>query len=143
MSPLIEDIFRDGTPTSEAVDSFIEEHEFPLVERGRVTFIYRGHADEVYLRRWISGLSTAQPLEPLQGGELWALTMELPEKSRFEYKFEVVENGGKQLVLDDLNGVVAHDPFGTNSVCQGYGYERPGWTLHDPAARSGTLDTLK
>jgi enterochelin esterase family protein len=38
---------------------------------------------------------------------------------------------------------VAHDPFGTKTLCQGYGYERPGWTLHDPAARSGTLDTLK
>jgi enterochelin esterase-like enzyme len=143
MNPFIELLFRDGNPNTEAVDTFVAEHKFPLVEREHVTFIYRGQADEVYLRRWIAGLSTAQPLQRLESGDLWALTMELPQNSRFEYKFEVVASGEKHLLLDDLNGVVAHDPFGTNSVCQGYGYERPGWTRHDPEARSGTLATLK
>ena len=143
MNPVVESLYREGSPRPEAVDNFIQQNQFPLVEPGRVTFVYRGQADEVHLRSWISGLNTAQPLEPLQGSDLWALTMELPEKSRFEYKFEVVTNGARKLVLDDLNGVFANDPFGANSVCQGYGYERPGWSLHDPAARSGTLTTLK
>lgn len=143
MNPIIQSLYRDGAPDPEAVNNFVDQNQFPLIEPGRVTFVYRGQAEEVYLRRWISGLSTAQPLEPLEGSDLWALTMELPEKSRFEYKFEVVANGARQLVLDDLNGVLAHDPFGANSVCQGHGYERPGWTLHDPEARSGTLATLK
>jgi len=143
MNPIIQSLFRDGAPGPEAVNNFVDQNHFPLVEPGRVTFVYRGQAEEVYLRRWIAGLSTAQPLEPLEGSDLWALTMELPEKSRFEYKFEVVTKGERQLVLDDLNGVLAHDPFGANSVCQGYGYERPGWTLHDPEARSGRLATLK
>ena len=143
MNPIIQSLYRDGAPDPEAVNNFVDQNQFPLVEPGHVTFVYRGQAEEVYLRRWIAGLSTAQSLEPLEGSDLWALTMELPEKSRFEYKFEVVANGKRQLVLDDLNGVLAHDPFGANSVCQGHGYERPGWTLHDPAARSGTLATLK
>jgi len=143
MNPIIQSLFRDGAPGPEAVNNFVDQNHFPLVKPGRVTFVYRGQAEEVYLRRWIAGLSTAQPLEPLEGSDLWALTMELPEKSRFEYKFEVVTKGERQLVLDDLNGVLAHDPFGANSVCQGYGYERPGWTLHDPEARSGRLATLK
>lgn len=143
MNPIIQSLFRDGAPDPEAVNNFVDQNHFPLVEPGRVTFVYRGQAEEVYLRRWIAGLSTAQPLEPLEGSDLWALTMELPEKSRFEYKFEVLAKGERQLVLDDLNGVLAHDPFGANSVCQGYGYERPGWTLHDPEARSGRLATLK
>jgi enterochelin esterase-like enzyme len=143
MNPVIESLYRSGAPDPEAVNNFVQQNQFPLVEPGRVTFVYRGQAEEVYLRRWIAGLSTAQPLERLEGSDLWALTMELPRKSRFEYKFEVVANGEKHLVLDDLNGVVAHDPFGANSVCQGYGYERPGWTLHDPEARSGSLDRLK
>ena len=143
MNPIIKSLFRDGAPDPESVNNFVDQNHFPLVEPGRVTFVYRGQAEEVYLRRWIAGLSTAQPLEPLEGSDLWALTMELPEKSRFEYKFEVVTKGERQLVLDDLNGVLAHDPFGANSVCQGYGYERPGWTLHDPEARSGRLATLK
>jgi hypothetical protein len=42
-----------------------------------------------------------------------------------------------------LNPVRASDPFGANSVCQGYGYERPGWTLADPSARTGTLDEIR
>ncbi len=143
MNPIIQSLYSDGAPDPEAVNNFVDRNRFPLVEPGRVTFVYRGQAEEVYLRRWIAGLSTAQALEPLEGSDLWALTMELPEKSRFEYKFEVVAKGERQLVLDNLNGVLAHDPFGANSVCQGYGYERPGWTLHDPEARSGILDTLK
>ena len=143
MNPIIQSLFRDGAPDPAAVNNFVDQNHFPLIEPGRVTFVYRGQAEEVYLRRWIAGLSTAQALEPLEGCDLWALTMELPEKSRFEYKFEVVAKGERQLVLDDLNGVLAHDPFGANSVCQGYGYERPGWTLHDAEARSGRLATLK
>ena len=143
MNPVIQSLYREGTPDPEAVDNFVEQNQFPLIEPGHVTFVYRGQAEEVHLRSWIAGLSTAQPLEPLEGSDLWALTIELPDKSRFEYKFEVVTNGNRQLVLDDLNGVLAHDPFGANSVCQCHGYKRPGWTMHDPESRSGTLATLK
>jgi enterochelin esterase family protein len=143
MNPVIESLYRDGNPEAEAINDFVDQNQFPLVEPGRVTFVYRGQADEVYLQSWIAGWSTAQPLEPLDGSDLWALTMELPERSRFEYKFEVVANGHRELVLDRLNGVIAHDPFGANSVCQGYAYERPGWTLRDPEARSGSLAELE
>ena len=143
MNPEIENLFSNGEPTAEAVDAFIQANKFPLVERGHVTFVFRGQADEVILRRWISGLNTAQPLQRLEGTELWALTMELPAKSRFEYKFEVVREGNRELVVDDLNGVLAHDPFGANSVCQGHGYKRPGWTKHDDEARSGTLTAMQ
>jgi len=113
------------------------------VQPGNVTFVYRGVADEVLLRRWIAGVDTAQPLQPLAGCDLWALTMDLPDNSRFEYKFEVVTNGERQLVVDELNGVLAHDPFGANSVCQGFGYRRPGWTLRDAEARTGTMTGLR
>ena len=139
MNPVIENLYRDGVPDTAAVDAFISANSFPLVEPGSVTFVYRGKAEEVFLRRWISGLSTAQPLQQLEGSDLWALTMELPELSRFEYKFELLRDGARHLVVDPLNGVLAHDPFGANSVCQGYGYKRPAWTLHDGEARSGEL----
>ena len=133
-----------GKPVSaESVDAFVRDNTFPLVEPGRVTFVWRGQADEVFLRCWMSGLSTAQPLERLDGTDLWALAMDLPDGSRFEYKFEVVANGHRQLVLDALNEVQAHDPFGANSVCQSHGYQRPTWTLPDPDSRSGSLETLR
>ncbi|MDX1555976.1 MAG: alpha/beta hydrolase-fold protein [Xanthomonadales bacterium] len=142
MNTRIQQLRADGPPSEEAIDAFVAENDFPLVEPGRVTFVFRGTASEVYLRRWISGHSTAQPLEAIEGTDLWALTMDLPDGSRFEYKFEVVRNGTRQLVLDELNGVLAHDPFGANSVCQGYGYERPDWTLHDPDSRDGALERV-
>lgn len=139
MNTQIENLFGDGTPSAEKIGEFIRANRFPLAEPGHVTFVFQGHADEVNLRRWISGLSTAQSMQALEGTDLWVLRMELPNKSRFEYKFEVVRDGQRDLVLDSLNEVKAHDPFGANSVCQGYGYKRPTWTLHNPEARKGTL----
>jgi enterochelin esterase family protein len=139
MNPHIEQLLSDGVPTQKAVAAFLREHAFPLVEPGNVTFVFRGAADEVVLRRWISGFNTALPMQLLEGTDLWVLTMDLPQGSRFEYKFEVVKDGGRDLLLDALNDVVAQDPFGANSVCQGYGYTRPAWTLPDPVARSGSL----
>ena len=107
-----------------------------------MTFVFRGEADAIYLRIWISGLDTAQPFEALAGTDLWAATIDLPKGSRVEYKFEVVRHGHGELILDPLNPVKAHDPFGANSVCQGFGYERPHWTFDKPEARKGRLESL-
>jgi enterochelin esterase family protein len=139
MNPRIEALLQQGTPSAGMVAEFIQQNRFPLIEPGHVTFVFQGQAEEVNLRRWISGLNTAQPMQQLEGTDLWVLRMELPAMSRFEYKFEVTRNGNRELILDALNGVTAQDPFGANSVCQGYGYKRPRWTLHDPEARRGTL----
>jgi enterochelin esterase family protein len=143
MNPAIAQLLADGAPTPDAIDAFLRQNSFPLLEPGNVTFVYRGAADEVILRRWISGFNTALPMQRLEDTELWVLTMDLPQGSRFEYKFEVVQGDQRELVLDALNDVVAHDPFGANSVCQGYGYQRPEWTLPDPEARRGALEQVK
>lgn len=143
MNHQLENLLRDGIPDSTAVDEFMRANRFPLVEPGQVTFVYKGPADEVHLRRWISGFNTSLPMEALEGTDLWALTMELPDKSRFEYKFEVVQGSKRSLLLDTMNDVRAHDPFGANSVCQGFGYKRPRWTLHHPDTREGTLTHLR
>jgi enterochelin esterase family protein len=139
MNPQLRKLFRKGTPDAAAIDAFVRDADFPLVDGSNVTFVYRGAADAVYLRCWIAGLDTAQPFQALSDTDMWAATIELPKGSRIEYKFEVIRNGHRELVLDPLNEVLAHDPFGSNSVCQGYGYERPVWTLEDPAARRGEL----
>ncbi|MFT5372489.1 MAG: hypothetical protein ACI9R7_002037, partial [Lysobacterales bacterium] len=103
MNPRIKALFHGGVPSAADIDRFVKDNKFPLIEPGSVTFIFRGAADEVHLRRWISGLSTAQALQHLEGSDLWALTMELPEKSRFEYKFEVIRDRNRHLVIDELN----------------------------------------
>lgn len=139
MNPAIQKLLHDSTPDASDIDTFIRETDFPLIDGTNVTFVYRGQVDAVYLRCWISGLDTAQPFQALSGTDLWATTIELPKGSRIEYKFETVTAGKKKLILDPLNDVLAHDPFGANSVCQGYGYKRPEWTLHDSLSRAGSL----
>lgn len=142
MNPLLRQLFRKGVPAAEEVDTFVGETQFPLVDGADVTFVFRGEADAVFLRCWISGLDTAQPFQQLRGSDLWATTIELPPGSRIEYKFEVVRGESRDLILDPLNDVRAHDPFGANSVCQGSGYTRPRWTKPRADARTGTFESI-
>ena len=139
VNPNLRKLFRKGAPSNADIDAFIAGSEFPLVDGNDITFVYRGAAEAVYLRCWISGLNTAQPFQTLSGTDLWAATIELPKGSRIEYKFEIIEHGQERLILDPLNDVIAHDPFGANSVCQGAGYRRPRWTLTNPDARLGSI----
>ncbi len=140
MNPALRKLMRKAKPSATDIDAFIKENEFPLVDRTDITFVYRGKVDAVRLRCWISGLDTAQGFQQLPNTDLWATTIELPKGSRIEYKLEIERNGHKELVLDPLNKVRAHDPFGANSVCQAFGYERPEWAKHDPLSRSGSVE---
>jgi enterochelin esterase-like enzyme len=125
-----------------AIDAFLETHDFPIVDKTGVTFVYRGEATQVLLRCFIHGLPTAQNLERVADTDLWLLRIDLPANSRIEYKFDVVRGEHSDWITDPLNPVKAADPFGANSVCQGYGYERPEWTLHDELSRRGALEEL-
>lgn len=124
----------------QALDAFLSTRTFPLVHGRTVTFAWRGDADQVLLRHWIHGLSSAQPFQRVAGSDLWALSMELPEGSRVEYKLELVRGGEHHLVQDPLNPSVAHDPFGANSVVHAAGYVVPDWSLPDPDARPGRIE---
>ena len=139
MNPELRRLLRKGAPDAAAVDAFLAQSTFPLVDGSDVTFVFRGAADAVHLRCWIAGLDTAQPFQSLADTDLWATTIELPKGSRIEYKFEITRGGNSELITDPLNDVLAHDPFGANSVCQAYGYERPAWTQPDPDVREGDL----
>ena len=142
MNPSLRKLLRKGSPEKAEIDAFIAREDFPLVDGNEVTFVYRGAADAVYLRCWISGFDTAQPFQSVNDTDLWVSTIDLPPGSRIEYKLEVESGGKRELILDPLNDVRAHDPFGANSVCQGAGYERPAWTFPDPEARSGSIDSF-
>jgi len=39
MNPIVESLYREGNPDAEAVDKFIQQNQFPLVEPGHVTFV--------------------------------------------------------------------------------------------------------
>ncbi len=143
MNTALRELLSDGSPTAAAIDKFITANEFPLVDRTGVTFVYRGDADSVLLRCWIQGLPTAQPLERVAETDLWLLRIDLPRNSRIEYKLDVVRGDRSEWITDPLNPHQAADPFGANSVCQGFGYERPLWTLPDAQSRTGALDELR
>lgn len=125
-----------------AIDRFMRENEFPLAEPPLYTVIYRGVADAVRLQHWIYGLPTSQPFQRLEGTDLWYRTVELPDDSRVEYKIEVLQDGGRVWIEDELNPNRARDPFGQNSVVAARGYEVPAWGLPDPEVPPGQLDEL-
>jgi enterochelin esterase-like enzyme len=136
------DALVEATPDGERIQSFLREHRFPIVEGTQVTFVWHGQADAVNLRHWIFGLETGSALARVPNTDLWYLTLEIPPRSRVEYKFEVHRGGGSTWVEDPLNPHRARDPFGANSVLQSEGYEAPLWSRPDPRARPGGLDTF-
>ena len=143
MTLAIRRLLDDGLPDASVVDAFVDGHDFPLVEGNSVTFVWRGDAESVHLRHMIRGLPSSIPLHRLEGTDLWFLTIDLPRASRMEYKLLVERDGGNELILDPLNPRTANDPYGTNSVAHGAGYETPEWTLFDPEARPGSLRELR
>jgi enterochelin esterase-like enzyme len=126
------------------VDAWMKGRTFPLVEGKNATLIWRGDADEVRLRHFIFGLETSQPLQRLEHTNLWYLDIEIPPRSRIEYKLEIRRGDHNKWIRDPLNPHLARDPFGANSVLQGSGYEIPEWTREDPImSRPGTLEPLR
>lgn len=136
----IAEMVHGGTPSFQAIDAWLGRHQVPIAEGDKVTFVFRGPADEVRLRHWVYGLTSSEPLHRVPGTDLWYHVLELPEGSRVEYKLEVKRGRDVQWLEDPLNARKARDPFGANSVAHGSGYEVPEWTRPDAFAPQGTLE---
>ncbi len=133
----------DPRPTPQAIDELLAEHSFPIVDATHATFVYRGQADEVNLRHSIYGLPSSQPFRRIGESDLWVLVLEVPEGSRVEYKIELVRGRRRRLIRDPLNELRAHDPFGSNSVLHGAGYQDPAWTRPIAGVRGGSMVELE
>jgi enterochelin esterase family protein len=142
MTLSIDELVRSA-PDEAKVDVWMKGRRFPIVEGPSATFVWRGEADAVKLRHFIYGLESAQPLTRVKGTSLWYLTVEIPPKSRVEYKLEIHRGENSHWIEDPLNPHRARDPFGANSVLQGEGYEVPDWAKKDPTARQGTIEPFK
>ena len=142
MSREFQGLLAVAPPDAASIDAFLNGKTLPLVEGNSVTFVYRGAADAINLRHWIFGLPSSQPFARVDGTELWHLTIDLPERSRVEYKIERVTGEDRQWLMDPLNPRVAQDPYGANSVCYGRGYETPPWVFPDTEARPGRLERV-
>jgi len=135
----IRQLMSGKPPQRQEIDAFLGKHTFPIVEGRDVTFVFHGRADQVNLRHFIYGLPSSQPFQRIEDTDLWYLTLELPERSRVEYKIDRVVGEHHEWLMDPLNPRIARDPFGANSVCHGEGYEAPGWAQPDPEARPGRI----
>lgn len=139
MKLAIHELIADA-PDNAKVDAWMAGKRFPLVEGSMATFVWRGEAEGVKLRHFIYGLESAQPLIRVPNTDLHYLVVEMPPRSRVEYKLEITRGGHGEWIQDPLNPHRARDPFGANSVLQGEGYEVPEWTREDLLARKGNIE---
>lgn len=124
-----------------ALRQLAAEHSSPLQQGSLCTFLYQGEAATVRFHHWVDSVANGQPFTRITGSDLWHLTLQVPERARVEYKLEVSDGADTRLVRDPLNPLLAHDPFGANSVCYGPGYSTPNWALVDASAAPGTIET--
>jgi len=128
-----------GPLDPETIDRFLARHGAPIVEGERATFLFRGEADEVFVRHRVVGLPDPLPLRRIGDSDLWAGTTDLPTGSRVEYQLETRHGERYHRFNDPLNPRVANSPMGSSSVCAAVGYQVPEWVHHDPEARPGDL----
>jgi enterochelin esterase-like enzyme len=139
--PLMAGFLGRGTPPADEIAEFLDLHQFPLTEPGAVIFAWQGKADGVELVRWIHGGADRQRFSQLAGTELWLLRLAVENGGRFEYKLAIWRSGREYLITDPHNPLRAEDPFGENSVCGTWGYERPQWS-EPRGAPSGRIEDI-
>lgn len=127
-----------GLSDAASIDRFMEGRQSPLIEPGSATLLYRGPARTVVFLPMMWGLPNRAPFTRIDGSDLWYLQLRLPEGARIEYKIEV---DGRWLD-DPLNPNITHNPFGSNSVLRGHGYQPPKWTKPDPSVPAGQLEDM-
>jgi enterochelin esterase-like enzyme len=135
----INQLQQGDTVDEAAVDRFLAKHEVPIVEGRHVTFLFRGDADEVYLRQRILGLPNRLAMLRVPATTLWYIVLKVPEGSRINYQLEVRRGDDLERFNDPLNEKLSHSPFGPSSVCFAYGYTTPEWTFPNPSAAPGEL----
>ena len=143
MSRIVQELVAGGPPDPGRIDRFLSARPYPHVDGRAVTFVYRGEAEQILLRHWIYGLPSSQAFHRVDATDLWFLELDIPERSRIEYKIERVAGSTREWLMDPLNPRTARDPFGSNSVCHGEGYETPAWVRPDPEARAGEIVDLR
>jgi enterochelin esterase-like enzyme len=140
--PQVAELLAIGQPAPAAIDAFLANHQFPLVEPGAATFAWRGAADYVDILRWIHAGGDRARFERIMGTDLWLLRLPVTDGGRFEYKLAIGRHGSEELILDPLNPARARDPFGENSECRTYGYTRPAWS-EPRGAPAGRIEAVE
>ena len=101
-------------------------YETPIQVGKTTTFLYVGEADRVKVQHFMSNFPKVPVLEEVAPG-FHAVTIELPDQARFEYKLAAKLGDQSMLSPDPFNRHLATDPHGANSVAFGPGYIEPPW----------------
>lgn len=139
--PVMARFLARGHPSPDEVAYFLDAHQFPLTAPGAAVFACQGDVDGVELVRWIHGGADRRPFSRVPGTDLWVLRLEVEDEGRFEYKLAIWKEGREDLITDPYNPLRAQDPFGENSECRTWGYERPEWSK-PRGAPAGRIETL-
>jgi enterochelin esterase family protein len=114
--------------------------QYPIVEPDAATFVWQGEADSVWLRHFMALEVAGFPFTREPDSDWWRLRLQVPERARFEYKFDIVRNGHGEWINDPLNPRLATDPFGANSVCETWAYAAPEWATPGLAQAVGSIE---
>lgn len=139
--PALRQLLGSGVPSGDAIARFLADHDLPLIEPGAATFVWHGGAKHVELLRWIHAGVDRRPFRKVPDTSLWLLRIPVEDRGRFEYKLNIRRADHDEWVLDPLNPARAGDPFGENSVCRTWGYERPDWS-QDRGAPKGSITPI-
>ncbi|MBL8891888.1 MAG: hypothetical protein JNL67_18070 [Planctomycetaceae bacterium] len=141
MVPTPEDLRAAIESGDATIAMLLQNQRVPIVSDSRATFLYHGQADSVALQHWVYGLPSRIELQRVARTRWWILSLDLPRRSRIEYKLVVRRHGHEEWLLDPRNDRIAHDPFGGNSVVHMTGYEEPEWSLPHTTGNRGTFET--
>jgi enterochelin esterase family protein len=138
---LAEDIAKSKPVEVDAIISgFVEERrgDFPLIEDGLVTFIYKGKVAvratvPSDLNRWDN---KAHEMTRLGDTDLYYLTLKLPRDARIDYKFYV----DGMWMMDPLNDKTVSGGFGPNSAFGMPAYVPPPEIEFIDSLAHGTLE---
>ena len=87
----------------QALERFVERHEFPILEGTQATFVAWQQADQVFLRHRVVGIPDQLPLRRIEGTDLWYVVVEIPRDSRVEYQLELRRGDHWERFNDPLN----------------------------------------
>ncbi len=127
--------------SSAQLNRALQEHRFPLVERGWFVFVYHDpeqRADSVHLLHGLIDHRHPPPFQRRRGG-LYTLALYPPAVLRMEYRFQIREGTRHSDVNDILNPLTVAGPVGWQSVALAPGYAAPLCVQPPPPEAKGTI----
>lgn len=90
----------------------ISELKSPIINGKKVTFIYRGQAETIFIAGDYNQWELKDKMKKIENRDLWYITKQFPENARFDYKFIVDGNW----ITDPLNENITPGGAGNNST---------------------------